>query len=107
MFGEKERCRMAENGSILVTGAAGQLGAGGRTVTGLLLERGFPVRALVRREDDRAAALRAAGVEAREERGHPRFATYPIQRCTMSTVLSSLISLLSQFFGDKSCRNLN
>src|SRR5262249_12315356 len=49
--------------SILVTGAAGQLGAVGRTVTGLLLERGLPVRALVRREDDRAAALRAAGAE--------------------------------------------
>src|SRR5688572_29335863 len=48
---------------ILVTGAAGQLGAVGRTVTGLLLNRGLPVRALVRREDDRAAALRAAGAE--------------------------------------------
>jgi len=47
----------------LVTGAAGQLGAVGRTVTALLLERGLPVRAMVRREDDRAAALRAAGAE--------------------------------------------
>src|SRR5204862_6332778 len=54
---------MADNGSILVTGAAGQLGAVGRTVTGLLLDRGLPVRAMVRREDDRAAALRAAGAE--------------------------------------------
>src|SRR5262249_51087459 len=54
---------MAGNGSILVTGAAGQLGAVGRTVTGLLLERGLLVRALVRREDERAAALRAAGAE--------------------------------------------
>src|SRR3954464_4349713 len=54
---------MADNGSILVTGAAGQLGAVGRTVTELLLERGLPVRAMVRREDDRAAALRAAGAE--------------------------------------------
>ena len=54
---------MANNGSILVTGAAGQLGAVGRTVTGLLLDRGLPVRAMVRREDDRAAALRAAGAE--------------------------------------------
>src|SRR3954447_15075884 len=54
---------MADNRSILVTGAAGQLGAVGRTVTGLLLDRGLPVRALVRREDDRAAALRAAGAE--------------------------------------------
>src|SRR5882724_9103861 len=54
---------MADNGSILVTGAAGQLGAVGRTVTGLLLDRGLPVRAMVRREDDRAAALRSAGAE--------------------------------------------
>jgi NAD(P)H dehydrogenase (quinone) len=54
---------MVESGPILVTGAAGQLGAVGRTVTGLLLDRGLPVRAMVRREDDRAAALRAAGAE--------------------------------------------
>src|SRR5207249_7313212 len=54
---------MADNESILVTGAAGQLGAVGRTVTGLLLDRGLPVRAMVRREDERAAALRAAGAE--------------------------------------------
>src|SRR5438552_13624291 len=51
------------NGPILVTGAAGKIGAVGRTVTGRLLERGLPVRAMVRREDDRAAALRAAGAE--------------------------------------------
>jgi hypothetical protein len=54
---------MADKGSILVTGAAGQLGAVGRTVTGLLLDRGLPVRAMVRREDERAAALRVAGAE--------------------------------------------
>lgn len=54
---------MADNELILVTGAAGQLGAVGRTVTGLLLDRGLRVRAMVRREDDRAAALRAAGAE--------------------------------------------
>ena len=54
---------MAEYELILVTGAAGQVGAVGRTVTGLLLERGLPVRAMVHREDDRAAALRAAGAE--------------------------------------------
>src|SRR6188768_134072 len=54
---------MADNGPILVTGAAGQLGGVGRTVAGLLLERGLAVRAMVRREDDRAAALRAAGAE--------------------------------------------
>jgi uncharacterized protein YbjT (DUF2867 family) len=54
---------MADNGAILITGAAGQLGAVGRTVTGLLLSLGLTVRAMVRREDDRAAALRAAGAE--------------------------------------------
>ena len=54
---------MADDGRILVTGAAGQVGSVGRTVTGLLLDRGFAVRAMVRREDERAAALRAAGAE--------------------------------------------
>ena len=54
---------MADNGAILVTGAAGQLGGVGRAVVGLLLERGLAVRAMVRREDDRAASLRTAGAE--------------------------------------------
>ena len=54
---------MSNNAPILVTGAAGQLGGVGRTVTGLLLERGLRVRAMARREDERAAALRAAGAE--------------------------------------------
>src|SRR6476646_7467661 len=54
---------MTDSAPILVTGAAGQLGAVGRTVTGLLLDRGLPVRAMVRREDDRAAVLRAAGAD--------------------------------------------
>ncbi len=54
---------MSENGPILVTGAAGQLGAVGRTVCSLLIEHGLPVRAMVRREDERAAALRTLGAE--------------------------------------------
>jgi NAD(P)H dehydrogenase (quinone) len=54
---------MVDDGSILVTGAAGQLGSVGRSVVGLLLDRGFPVRAMVRREDERAASLRAAGAQ--------------------------------------------
>ena len=54
---------MADKTPILVTGAAGRHGAIGRTVAGLLLDRGLPVRAMVRREDDRSAALRAPGAE--------------------------------------------
>ena len=54
---------MVDIGPILVTGAAGQLGAVGRTVTSLLLDGGIPVRAMVRREDERAASLRTAGAE--------------------------------------------
>jgi uncharacterized protein YbjT (DUF2867 family) len=54
---------MTDAGRILVTGAAGQLGGVGRSVTELLRDRGLPVRALVRRDDERAAALRAAGAE--------------------------------------------
>src|SRR5262245_18065147 len=48
---------------ILVTGAAGRLGAVGRTVTELLLKQGRAVRAMVRNEDDRAHALRGMGAE--------------------------------------------
>jgi uncharacterized protein YbjT (DUF2867 family) len=48
---------------ILVTGAAGRVGAVGRTVTELLLEQGKAVRAMVRREDERAQALRDIGAE--------------------------------------------
>jgi uncharacterized protein YbjT (DUF2867 family) len=54
---------MADYNPILVTGAAGRLGAIGRTVAELLIKRGYPVRAMVRREDDRAVALRSAGAE--------------------------------------------
>src|SRR5689334_11679769 len=48
---------------ILVTGAAGRVGAIGRTVTELLLKRGEAVRAMVRNEDERAQALSDAGAE--------------------------------------------
>jgi uncharacterized protein YbjT (DUF2867 family) len=48
---------------ILVTGAGGQVGGIGRAVTRMLLERGLAVRAMVRREDERAQALRELGAE--------------------------------------------
>jgi uncharacterized protein YbjT (DUF2867 family) len=50
-------------GPILVTGAAGRVGAIGRSVTKLLLEQGHAVRAMVRNEDERAQALRDMGAE--------------------------------------------
>jgi uncharacterized protein YbjT (DUF2867 family) len=48
---------------ILVTGAAGDIGAIGRNVTAMLLAKGHKVRALVRREDERAEHLRQLGAE--------------------------------------------
>ncbi|MFI1367230.1 NmrA family NAD(P)-binding protein [Streptomyces griseochromogenes] len=48
---------------ILVTGAAGRIGAVGRSVVEGLSRRGLPVRAMVRRDDERARALRATGAE--------------------------------------------
>jgi len=48
---------------ILVTGAAGRVGAVGRTVAELLLKQGKAVRAMVRNEDQRAQALRDMGAE--------------------------------------------
>jgi len=48
---------------ILVTGAAGRVGAVGRTVVEFLLKQGKAVRAMVRKEDERARALRDIGAE--------------------------------------------
>ena len=48
---------------ILLTGAAGRVGAIGRTVTELLLKHGKAVRAMVRTEDERAQALRNMGAD--------------------------------------------
>src|SRR5438874_11139941 len=48
---------------ILVTGAAGRLGGVGGLVVEALRRRGLPVRAMVRREDESAEALRATGAE--------------------------------------------
>ena len=54
---------MSISSPILVTGAAGRVGGVGRTVVEALRRRDLPVRALVRREDERADALRALGAE--------------------------------------------
>ena len=51
---------------ILVTGAAGAVGGIGRNLSEFLLARGHKVRALVRREDERAEALRRLGAEVVE-----------------------------------------
>jgi uncharacterized protein YbjT (DUF2867 family) len=48
---------------ILVTGAAGGVGGVGRMVVQKLCKQGLRVRAMVHREDERAAALRASGAE--------------------------------------------
>jgi uncharacterized protein YbjT (DUF2867 family) len=48
---------------ILITGAAGKVGAIGPTVTEMLLRRGLKVRAMVRKEDERSERLRALGAQ--------------------------------------------
>src|SRR6516165_11499997 len=53
----------SQAGQILVTGAAGAVGSIGRSLTEMLLAKGHRVRALVRREDGRAEALRQLGAE--------------------------------------------
>jgi NAD(P)H dehydrogenase (quinone) len=54
---------MPDVSPVLVTGAAGRVGAVGRTTVEILRNREVPVRAFVHREDDRAEALRATGAE--------------------------------------------
>lgn len=49
-----------------MTGAAGAVGGIGRNLTEFLLEKGHKVRALVRRADERAEALRRLGAEVVE-----------------------------------------
>jgi len=55
--------RSGSQSPILVTGAAGAVGSIGRNLTQMLLAKGRKVRALVRREDERAEALRRLGAE--------------------------------------------
>jgi uncharacterized protein YbjT (DUF2867 family) len=58
--------RLERETPILVTGAAGNVGGVGRTVAELLLAKGRKVRALVRRQDSRAEALRRLGAQVVE-----------------------------------------
>ncbi|MEU6782024.1 NAD(P)H-binding protein [Nonomuraea angiospora] len=54
---------MSERNPILITGAGGQVGGVSRVMVDMLLEQGHPVRAFVRRDDERAQSLREAGAE--------------------------------------------
>ncbi len=54
---------MTSQHPILVTGAAGKVGAVGRLIVEQLRNRDLPVRAMVYRDDERAEALRAKGAE--------------------------------------------
>jgi uncharacterized protein YbjT (DUF2867 family) len=54
---------MPERNASLITGAAGEIGAVSRTMVDMLLEQGHPVRAFVRRDDERAHSLRQVGAE--------------------------------------------
>jgi uncharacterized protein YbjT (DUF2867 family) len=55
--------KSAHDSPILVTGAAGDIGAIGRNLTAMLRAKGHNVRALVRREDERSEGLRRLGAE--------------------------------------------
>jgi NAD(P)H dehydrogenase (quinone) len=54
---------MPSTNPILVTGAAGKVGAVGRSVVELLRKRDLPVRAFVRRRDERSDALKEMGAD--------------------------------------------
>jgi NAD(P)H dehydrogenase (quinone) len=60
MTSDRASAVRADEPALLITGAAGKTGG---HAARLLIERGHRVRALVRRFDDRAAALRNAGAE--------------------------------------------
>ena len=77
--------RKEHDDPILVTGAAGAIGGIGRSITGLLLAKGHAVRALVRREDDRAEALRRLGAEV---------------------ILGDLLDLVSMHHAIEGCRRI-
>ena len=60
---EPVRDGLLGNAPVLVTGAAGHIGSVGRTIVELLRADRIPVRAFVRREDERSLALARLGAE--------------------------------------------
>ncbi|WP_247971890.1 NAD(P)H-binding protein [Bradyrhizobium sp. 195] len=54
---------MSKRSPILITGAGGEVGSVSKTIIHMLLEKQYPVRAFVKRDDERAEALREAGAE--------------------------------------------
>jgi len=54
---------MTRQSPILITGAGGEVGSVSKTIVHMLLEKQYPVRAFVKRDDDRAEALRKAGAD--------------------------------------------
>jgi nucleoside-diphosphate-sugar epimerase len=92
---------------VLVTGAAGRVGAVGRTVTELLLKQGEPVWAMVRTGDERAQAEHA-GVCPKECNGIYRLGKSNVRSrfvrglSVCSAVISPLF-LISFAFGFAKC----
>jgi uncharacterized protein YbjT (DUF2867 family) len=60
---QMEDTTMTEDNPMLITGAGGQVGGVSRVIVDMLLEQGHPVRAFMRRDDERAQSLREAGAE--------------------------------------------
>jgi NAD(P)H dehydrogenase (quinone) len=54
---------MSKRNPILVTGAGGEVGSVSKTIINMLLDKQHSVRAFVKRDDERAEALRRAGAE--------------------------------------------
>jgi NAD(P)H dehydrogenase (quinone) len=54
---------MSKRNPILITGTGGEVGLVSKTIINMLPEQQHPVRAFVRRDDERAAAPRQIGAE--------------------------------------------
>jgi NAD(P)H dehydrogenase (quinone) len=54
---------MTREAAVLVTGAGGDVGAVSPLIVEMMISKGYPVRAFVRRDDERADSLRRIGAE--------------------------------------------